>query len=412
MLIVQKFGGTSVGSAERMAECAKIVQQSLNEGHQVIVVVSAMAGHTNNIVALCDAVDFLGAHSNVHEDLSTELTHKLPSVVEFPKKSNYSLNATKHRDVALSSAEILSAGLMCLSLEKREVKSIAVQGWQVPIYTNEAFGNAEVLSLDTTYLVQLLKRGITPVVCGFQGITKEGDISTLGRGGSDITAAAISAAIGADRCDIYTDVDGVYSCDPKKVDAIKMPVVNYELMVEMGLNGAKVMHHRASEIAQKHSLNLWIKSSFGHSDGGTMLACDGGKDAISISVWSNVSLISVAHDVFEWNKQFFSQINHIVERECNNTLDIALSEDNCKIFSNFAKIIDIKSNLSKISVVKYNIDSCYKEYVAKINILAQNLAIDIKWVNLRPHSIGIFIAAGDEVIIEHIHNCIIKGETI
>lgn len=229
--IIVKFGGTSVADPARIEKAADKVVAEVKRGNQVAVVVSAMAGVTNQLVAYCSEI--------------------MPD------------HDFQEYDAVVSSGEQITTGLMALALQKRGLKSQSFMGWQVPIITNDHHGRARIDDIPPDILDGVLDSGFVPVVAGFQGITREGRITTLGRGGSDTTAVALAAALKADRCDIYTDVDGVYTCDPRIVPtAQKLPTVSYEEMLEMAALGAKVLHPRSVELAMAWNVPLQVLSSF------------------------------------------------------------------------------------------------------------------------------------------------------
>lgn len=229
--IIVKFGGTSVASPERIEQAAQKVADEVARGHQVCVVVSAMAGVTNQLIEYCNQI--------------------APS------------ETSPEYDAVIASGEQVTTGLMSIALQKRGLKSRSFMGWQIPILTSEAFSRARIENIPTDNLEKSLSAGAVPVIAGFQGITEAGRITTLGRGGSDTTAVAIAAALKADRCDIYTDVDGVYTCDPRIVpEAQKLPFISYEEMLEMAALGAKVLHPRSVELAMAQSVPLQVLSTF------------------------------------------------------------------------------------------------------------------------------------------------------
>jgi aspartate kinase len=233
-LIVQKFGGTSVADVDRIRNAAVRVQATVAAGHQVVVVVSAMAGTTNQLLAWCN-------------DLSA-------------------LDAPEHwanADTVVASGEQITCGLMALALQQLGVPARSWAGWQVPITTTDSFAKASITAINPDALHADLAAGLVAVVAGFQGVTMGGRISTLGRGGSDLSAVALAAALKADRCDIYTDVDGVYTADPRIVtDARKLGQVTYEEMLEMASAGAKVLQTRSVALAMKYNVPLQVLSSF------------------------------------------------------------------------------------------------------------------------------------------------------
>lgn len=235
-LLVQKFGGTSVGTIERIEAVADRVIAAHQKGHQVVVVVSAMAGETNRLLGLAK------------------------QVAEIP--------SSRELDVLLSAGEQVSMALLAMAIEKRGVRATSLTGDQVRIHTDAMHTNARILSVETETLTHLLQAGHIVVVAGFQGRDHLNAITTLGRGGSDTTAVAIASALKADECQIFTDVDGVYSTDPRVVNAAqRLNVVNFEHMTEMARCGAKVLQLQSVEYAKQHGVPLRVLSSFDDGEG-------------------------------------------------------------------------------------------------------------------------------------------------
>ncbi|MCA3276386.1 MAG: aspartate kinase [Roseomonas sp.] len=230
--IVMKFGGTSVADLDRIRNVAARVKREVDAGHQVAVVVSAMSGVTNQLVKWC-------------QELSA-------------------LHDAREYDTVVATGEQVTTGLTAIALQAIGVDARSWQGWQVPIITDQAHGKARVESIDGAALIERMQQGQVPVVAGFQGIDpKRNRITTLGRGGSDLSAVAIAAAVKADRCDIYTDVDGVYTTDPRIVPrARKLERISYEEMLELASVGAKVLQTRSVELAMKQRVRVQVLSSF------------------------------------------------------------------------------------------------------------------------------------------------------
>ncbi|MCR9222094.1 MAG: aspartate kinase [Alphaproteobacteria bacterium] len=229
--IVMKFGGTSVADLERIANAAARVKREVEAGAQVAVVVSAMAGVTNQLVGYVDQT------SRIYD--------------------------AREYDAIVASGEQVTAGLMALRLQEMGVAARSWLGWQIPIRTNEVHGKARIEEIGTEALVPRLETGEVAIVAGFQGVSPRGRIATLGRGGSDTTAVALAAALEAERCDIYTDVDGVYTTDPRIVaKARKLERISHEEMLEMASLGAKVLQTRSVELAMNHGVRLQVLSSF------------------------------------------------------------------------------------------------------------------------------------------------------
>jgi aspartate kinase len=230
--LVMKFGGTSVANVERIRNVARHVKREADAGNQVAVVVSAMAGKTNELVAWC--------------------------------KEAAPVYDSAEYDAVVASGELITAGLLAIVLEDMGLPARSWQGWQIPLITDEAHGSARIEDIDGTKIVESFKRGEIAVVAGFQGIHADtGRVTTLGRGGSDTSAVALAAALHADRCDIYTDVDGVYTTDPRVVPkARRLDRVSFEEMLEMASLGAKVLQVRSVEVAMVHNVKTYVRSSF------------------------------------------------------------------------------------------------------------------------------------------------------
>ncbi len=234
--LVLKFGGTSVGDIERIKNVAKKVKQEVDAGHEVAVVVSAMSGVTNQLVDYCRQI------AKVHD------------------QAEY--------DAVVASGEQVTSGLLAIALQEIGIPARSWQGWQIPLIADDVHGKARIERIDTAPLSAAMSSGVVGVVAGFQGVTEAGRIATLGRGGSDTSAVALAAALKADRCDIYTDVDGVYTTDPRIVKtARKLHRVTYEEMLEMASLGAKVLQTRSVEMAMKHHVRVQVLSTFEQAPG-------------------------------------------------------------------------------------------------------------------------------------------------
>lgn len=233
--LVMKFGGTSVADIERIRNVAQHVKRETDAGHEVAVVVSAMAGTTNQLVSWA--------------------------------RETAPLHDAREYDAIVATGEQVTVGLLAIELQRIGVSARSWLGWQIPIRTDNAHGAARIQEIDGTVLIERLARKEVAVVAGFQGLAPDNRITTLGRGGSDTSAVAIAAAIGADRCDIYTDVDGVYTTDPRIVaKARKLDKISYEEMLEMASLGAKVLQTRSVELAMVHRVRLQVRSSFDAPD--------------------------------------------------------------------------------------------------------------------------------------------------
>ncbi|HEU4652043.1 MAG TPA: aspartate kinase [Croceibacterium sp.] len=267
--IVMKFGGTSMAGTERIRRVANIVRKQQAAGHEVAVVVSAMAGETDRLVNFC-------------------------------REANPLYDPAEY-DVVVASGEQVTSGLLALTLQAMGCKARSWLGWQLPVHTVEAHAKARVAAIDSDALLASMQAGEIAVIPGFQGLSGEGRVTTLGRGGSDTSAVAVAAAIGADRCDIYTDVDGVYTTDPRIVArARKLKYVTYEEMLELASVGAKVLQTRSVSLAMKEGVRVQVLSSFIDDDApaadelpGTMIVSDEEMEGLNME---SQLVTGIAHD--------------------------------------------------------------------------------------------------------------------
>ena len=246
--IVLKFGGTSVADIDRIIRVSHKVKAELDRGNQVCVVVSAMAGATNKLIELCSGIS--------------------------------PMFDSREYDTVVATGEQVTAGLTAMALQKLGVNARSWLGWQIPIRTDDVHAKARILSIDAQELERRMELGVVPVVSGFQGLSDRGRITTLGRGAGDLSAVAMAAALKADRCDIYTDVDGVYTTDPRIVSkARKLTKITYEEMLELASQGAKVLQTRSVELAMNHRVRIQVLSSFADQTGsdlpGTLVVDEG-----------------------------------------------------------------------------------------------------------------------------------------
>lgn len=252
MLIVQKYGGTSVGSIDRIQEVAERVAATRGAGHQVAVVLSAMSGETNRLLALAR------------------------QIAEQPD--------ARESDVLVSTGEQASIALLAMALKARGIPAVSLLGHQVQIETDAAYGRARITQVRTPRLSNALKDGNIVVIAGFQGVNAQQDITTLGRGGSDTTAVAIAAALQADVCEIYTDVDGVYSADPRICPhAHKLERISYDEMLELASLGAKVLQIRSVEFAKRYQVPVHVRSSFSQDEGTWLVPEDQSMEEVTVS---------------------------------------------------------------------------------------------------------------------------------
>ena len=344
-LIVQKFGGTSMGSIERIKQVAGRVIKEKNGGNDVVVVVSAMSGETNRLLDL--AVKMGGKQDDMETDL------------------------------IISSGEQISSGLLSLALKNEGCDAVPMLGHQVRITTDESYGKARISSIDSENIRRMLKSGKIVVIAGFQGIDCNGFITTLGRGGSDTTAVAVAAAVKADRCDIYPDVDGVYTADPNIVpDARRLDVVYFDEMIEMSSLGAKVLQIRSVEFAMKYGVNLFVKSTFVGGNGTQIkfigeeesmeelqvssVACD--KDEAKISIRGIPDRPGIAAKIFSKISAANIVVDMIIQNisiEGHTDLTFTVSKKDLKkaleITEELAKELDAKEVLSDDKIAKVSV---------------------------------------------------------
>ncbi len=251
MLVVHKYGGTSVGDVERIENVTNRVAKAREAGNDVVVVVSAMSGETNKLIGYAE---------------------------HFTKEP-----AKKEMDMLLSSGERVTAALLSIALQARGYDAVALTGRQAGIVTDDTHTYARIESIDPKAVKSAIEEGKIVIVAGFQGINKSGSVTTLGRGGSDLSAVALAAAIDADQCEIYSDVDGIYTTDPRiEPNAKKLDTISYDEMLELASLGAKVLQNRSVELAKKLSVKLYAKSSFSDNEG-TLIAEESSMEAVLVS---------------------------------------------------------------------------------------------------------------------------------
>ncbi len=266
-LIVQKFGGTSVGSTEKIRRVAERVLATQQEGHQVVTVVSAMSGVTDSLIRLAHEVS--------------------------PCPSD------REMDVLLSTGEQTTIALLAMAIEALGGAAVSLTGAQAGIVTDGIHTKAKISNITPDEVCRMLQAGKIVILAGFQGRTAQGHITTLGRGGSDLTAIAIAAALGADRCQIFTDVDGVYTCDPRIVpQARKIDCISYDEMLEMASSGSKVMQSRSVEFAKKFGVRFEVRSSFNHNPGTLVMEETPGMENVvvrGVSIERNQAKVTIPH---------------------------------------------------------------------------------------------------------------------
>ena len=368
---VLKFGGTSVGTTERIQHVAKIIEKQISLGNKVIVIVSAMAGKTNELIKLSNEV------SN-----------------DFDKRE---------LDVLLSSGEQVTCALLSGALIKLNMKAKSWLNWQIPILTSGEHANARIINMHTEKINEYLSEGGVPIIPGFQGISKDGDITTIGRGGSDATAVAVAKIFNADACEIYTDVDGVYSTDPNKIPvAKKIEQISYDEMLELSSLGAKVMQSSAVQTAMMYDIPLEVRSTFTERKGTKIFSQENidytksvtgvaySKDDAKITLTGVQDKPGVAANIFEPLSKSQINVDMVIQNISSDqkTTDITFTVKRNEVFKteqilksnkniNYKQIIQ-NNKVAKLSIVGAGMVSTpgvtYKMFRAlsdeKINILA------------------------------------------
>ena len=343
MLVVKKFGGTSVANAERIFNVAKRCIEDYNQGHDVVVVLSAMGKYTDELI-----------------DKAKEINEKPPK---------------REMDMLFTIGEQMSVALMAMAMDKLGVRAISLNAFQVAMHTTSSYGNARLKRIDTERIRHELEDRKIVIVTGFQGINKYDDYTTLGRGGSDTTAVALAAALHADRCEIFTDVDGVYTADPRLVkNARKMEEITYDEMLDLATLGAGVLHNRSVEMAKKYGVELVVRSSLNNSEGTVLkedvkvermlitgVALD--RDADRISVVGLKDEPGMAFKLFDILAKKNINVDVILQSNGrHNTKDISFTvsdtqaDDALKVLEdNKARLkyetINLKKDVAKLSIV-------------------------------------------------------------
>lgn len=347
-IIVQKFGGTSVADLACIKNVARIIIKYLENKEKVVAVVSARAGDTNMLLAMAEGATSINI-----------LKKPYPAEI----------------DSLVSTGEQVSASLLSLVLREFGIRSETLMGWQIPIITDDFYGNARIQKINHETILNLVNQGIVPIIAGFQGVNSNNKVTTLGRGGSDTTAVAVSAAIGAKRCDIFTDVDGVYSADPRLVsNARLLENISYEDVLEMASNGAKVLERRSVELAYYYKVHLRILNTFKELGNQENLCTN-----ISEGKMENYKTSSISHK-YEYCMGNFNipvtEINSILNKlsemgvglEMINISEINEGKVGVTIFfhkGDAQKVLDLNEDSFKINI---------KENLVKITMLGINLA--------------------------------------
>ena len=349
-ILVLKFGGTSVGSVDLIKSAAQIIKKEYDLGHNIAVVVSAMSGTTNKLIENINLIN--SENKNAHDD------------------AEY--------DAIVASGEQITSGLMALALKDLNIDARSWLGWQLPIYTTGNHRHSIISKIEDEKIINGFKNRQVAVVAGFQGVSSDGRITTIGRGGSDNTAVFLASALNAERCDIYTDVNGVYTTDPRMADNVKrLNKISYEEMIEMSSQGAKVLQTTSVESAINHNVKVQVRSTFHPDDMGTVIsdevmnneskAVSGvaySKDEAKITVIGLVDQPGIAATIFNAlsnksiNVDMIVQNNFIERKETNLTFTVPVTDldqsvkilDDLKSSINYEKVIS-ENNLSKVSII-------------------------------------------------------------
>ena len=404
-LIVQKFGGTSVGSLERIENAAKRVAKAKDAGHDVVVVSSAMAGTTDRLISLAKSIQ------------------PLPNPREL--------------DMLLATGEQQAIALFAMTLQKMGYKAISLCGWQVPVITDDVHTKARIKEIHTKKLKELLSKGYIPIVAGFQGVTKGGEITTLGRGGSDTSAVALAAALGADVCEIYTDVDGIYTADPRIVpNARKIKKIAYEEMLELASLGAKVMQIRSVEFGSKYGVRIHVRSSFKEEEGSWIVPEEEVMEKVAVrGITSNDKEVQftvvkvpdkpgIAAKIFKALGDAHIAVDMIVQTvsvDGYTDMSFTVSENDAPLAKEIVEKIasDIGAqrvltdpNVAKISVVGLGMRSAYGVAGKMFEVLAQH-NVNIKAISTSEIRISCLIDRKfTELAVRALHEAFIEDESV
>ena len=344
-LTVMKFGGTSLENKERVFSVAEKIKKEKNK---VVVIVSAQGDTTDNLLSLANEM-------NDSPDL-------------------------RELDVLVSAGEQISMALLCMALEKIGVNAISLTGWQAGIQTCNCYGNAKIINIFTDRILKELESHDVVVIAGFQGINKNEDITTMGRGGSDTSAIAISAALNAKECKIYTDVNGVFTADPRIVsNAELINEISYDDMIKMADNGAKVLNKRSVRLAKKYGIEISVLSSMSNNEIGTSVK------EVDFSA-NQISSIAITENLFvlEINSYDFDYISEIIKNNKISVFDTIFSENECVFFINMDQVdilsrnikeckFSIDPNVSKITIISNNQDSIFNNFCDIKSLLGEKI---------------------------------------
>lgn len=403
MLLVHKYGGTSVGTPERIKNIANKIARLKREGNELVVVVSAMGDTTDELI-----------------DLAKKISSS-PSPREL--------------DALMSTGEQISGALMAMALEDLGIPAISLTGWQAGIYTDENAGRARIKSVDTTRIKEELKKGRVVVVAGFQGICEQNDITTLGRGGSDTTAVALGIALGVEKTEIFTDVKGVYTADPRLVkNAKKLDIISYEEMLELASQGARVMHTRAVELGWIYNMKIEVKSSFEDSPGtiiqevsemepvSRVRGIAHKKDIAKITLKHVLDRPGIAHKIFKPLGDAGINVDDIIQNASESgytdisfTIPIDDTDRTLKILERVKEELGLKEvicnkTVGKVSIVGVGIQST-PGIAAKMFGLLGEAGINIDMISTSEIKIGCIIKEEDvEKAVKVLHDGFGLGE--
>jgi aspartate kinase len=378
LLIVQKYGGTSVGTVERIKNVARRCLATQRQGHKVVVIVSAMSGETNRLLGLAKQIS------------------ELPDEREL--------------DVIASTGEQVTVGLLALAIQEQGGSAVSLLGHQVRILTDSAFARARIQDIDARAINAALDSGKIAVVAGFQGVDKDGNITTLGRGGSDTSAVAVAAALKADSCEIYTDVDGVYTADPNVVStARKVDRISYEEMLELASLGAKVLQIRSVEFGMKYGVRIHVRSSFNDNEGTWVVPEETDMEAVVVSG------VTATKDEAKITLQGISDAPGIQARVFKPLADAGISLD--VIVQ--AYVQDGRTNLTftlpaadlpkaRDILAKKCADVCAAEHIKSVSGLSK---VSVVGVGMRSHA-GVALKMFDVLAKENIHVHLISTSEI
>ncbi len=402
-LVVQKFGGSSVANVEKLEMVADHIIQAKEAGDKVVVVVSAQGKTTDRLIS------------------------EEAEIIKNPIKNRESF--LREHDVLVSTGEQITISKLAMLLKKKGYQAVSLTGWQVPIVTNSEHANGRIRYIENSKIEEYLAAGNVVIVAGFQGIDENGDIMTLGRGGSDTTAVALAASLNADRCDIFTDVDGVYTSDPRIVENVmKLKAVSYDEMLELSSMGAKVLHNRCIEIGKKYQVPIYVKSTFEKESIGTLVSGKAPFEDLVISgvtkddYVSRITVIGLenkigrTYQLFKLLSENLINVDIIVQsfgehitkdiaftvkmNDLNKTLEIL---EDCKEELKIEQVLHCE-NLSKVSVIGVGIANKPGVASSMFEALYEN-NINMHMVTTSEIKISVLVSSNEaDMAVRAIHN--------